>query len=343
MTLSAVQKPPFSRNHMLRDASYKALYDVMKADASVHLFGEGCEMKVHYDAPALERDFAERVHTLPISEDGNLNMAVGASLLGVKPVVDVISSDFLFRCMDSIANTAAKLNFVRPNEAPRTIVIRAEFFTGGPTTGQRIESLFTHIPGLRVVIPSTPREAYWLMVDALTTPGVTIYFEDREIADDGEWSAEDLSFDSPIAIGDAETRLNAKTGLTILAYGLMRQRVEKVIREFRKGWDGSTDTLPMINATLVTLPTLCPIDWDKLLNSPFTIKKSSRVLIVEPDVTYGGIGAEIAARIAERHPDIKVTRLGARKQTVPASIALHSSVMPTEKDIRDAIADLTGY
>ena len=157
---------PFARNHILRDALGQALYDAMRVDGAIHLFGEGCEVKVHYDAPAIERDFAERCHTLPISEDGNVNFAVGASLLGVKPVVDVISMDFLFRCFDSIANTAAKLDFVTGK--PHTIVIRAETLLGGPTTGQRVESFFTHIPGLRVALPSTPHDAYGPILE----PGV---------------------------------------------------------------------------------------------------------------------------------------------------------------------------
>ena len=78
MVLSTPVKAPFARPHLLRDASYQAVYDVMAADPSVHLFGEGAEVKIHYDAPAIERDFPGRVHTLPISEDGNVNFAVGA-------------------------------------------------------------------------------------------------------------------------------------------------------------------------------------------------------------------------------------------------------------------------
>ncbi|MEK7113065.1 MAG: alpha-ketoacid dehydrogenase subunit beta, partial [Patescibacteria group bacterium] len=90
------------------------MYDGMTLDATIHLFGEGAHVKIHYDAPRIEADFLDRVHTLPISEDGSTNFAVGASLLGIKPVVDVISADFLYRTMDSICNTAAKLNFMRP-------------------------------------------------------------------------------------------------------------------------------------------------------------------------------------------------------------------------------------
>ena len=156
------------RNGLIRSAVGRALHEAMVADPAIHLFGEGCAAKMHFDAPEIERDFPDRIHTLPISEDSNSNFAVGASLLGVKPVVDVITSDFLYRTFDSIANTAAKLNTVlAKGESPKTLLVRAEFLTAGPTTGARPEALFTHIPGVNVVVPSTPKDAYGLTLAAL--------------------------------------------------------------------------------------------------------------------------------------------------------------------------------
>jgi pyruvate dehydrogenase E1 component beta subunit len=280
----------------------------MASDPSVHLFGEGAEVKVHYDAPAIKRDFADRVHTMPISEDGNTNFAVGASLAGVKPIVDVISSDFLYRTLDSICNTAAKLNFMRPNESPRTIVIRAEFFTGGPTTGQRLESLFTHIPGLRVVIPSTPSDAYELMRNALETPGVTVYFEDREISDEGL----------------EVQRINLGTRATIVTYGVMRQRVD------------NTDH----SCHVIDLKHIYPIDWDAI---KYSVERTGKLLIIEPDIQYGGVGAEIAARIAEDMPNVRIKRLGAKRMTAPASGSLHKSILPTDEEVKNAIVSLTNW
>src|ERR1700726_1709162 len=103
------------RNRLIRDGICRAIYEEMKKDSSVYLLGEGAHMKVHFDAPDIEAEFPNRIVTLPISEDGNTNFGVGAALMGVKPIVDVITSDFLFRTMDSICNTAAKINFVGGN------------------------------------------------------------------------------------------------------------------------------------------------------------------------------------------------------------------------------------
>ena len=317
MLSAPLKKSPFARPKLLRDASLLAVYDAMKADPAVHLFGEGCEVKVHYDAPAIERDFAERVHTMPISEDGNVNFCVGAALMGVKPICDVISADFLYRAMDSICNTAAKLRGAGP------IVIRAEFLLGGPTTGQRPEAMFAHVPGLRVVIPSTPRDAYGLMRTALATPGVTLYFEDRMIEDDGPWEDEDLTgwipFDVPF--GKALVR-NLGTQYTIVTYGVMRQRVERIFNanDFR--------------AEMLDLRSVYPLDIERIKDS---VDISGRLLVIEPDVQAFGVGAEIVAQIAEQMPHVRVKRLGARRETAPAAPSLHKHFLPTDEEIINAI------
>ena len=281
LTLSK-QANPFARNHLIRDAISQAIHEEMGRDPSIYMFGEGAWVKQKYDAPKILADFPNRIVTMPICEDGMTNFAVGASLLGVKPVVDIISADFLFRAMDSICNTAAKLNFVRPNEPPRTIVIRAETLLGGPTTGQRIESLFTHIPGLNVIIPSTPRDAYGLMLTALRTPGVTLFFEDRMIRDDGYWSPDELELLRPLKFGRAScTSFGAGVPLTIVTYGLMRQMVEALIIKHKLSY-----------CTVLDLRSIFPLDWAFIRDS---VEYSRRLLIIEPDIAYGGVGAEIPA------------------------------------------------
>ena len=331
---TSLKPSPFSRNHFIRDAIGQAIYDRMVSDPSVHLFGEGAWVKQHYDAPQIERDFGDRVVTMPICEDGSVNFAVGASLLGVKPVVDVITADFLYRAMDSICNTAAKVNSVRPDQPPSTIVIRAEFLTGGPTTGQRPEALFTHIPGLNVVVPSTPRDAYGLMLTALDTPGVTVVFEDRMIKDDGDWQQGDKALTGPIPFGMCSLRRMGKRGnVTILTYGVMRQVVEGVLSKFRFDGDVYGDDYPML-CDLIDLRCLYPIDWGAITKM---LERTGKLLVIEPDIEYGGVGAEIAATIAEDMPWVHVKRLGGVRATIPAAMHLHDQIMPAEEQIRQAI------
>lgn len=330
MNVPSKRADPFSRNHLIRDAIGAALYDAMKEDSAIHLFGEGAEIKMHFDAPQIEKEMPDRVHTLPISEDGNVNFAVGASLLGVKPVVDIITADFLYRAMDSICNTAAKLNFLQAEgEPPKTIVIRAEFLMGGPTTGQRPEMLFARVPGLNVVVPSTPQDAYSMMWSALRAPAVTLFFEDRMIRDADTHPEDLLSTEtrSIMVFGwPVFRRRNGSSRLTIVTYGLMRQVVESVLDQ--EGIDG---------AELLDLRTLYPLDMEAILRS---VAVTMKLLIVEPDVRFGGIGAEIAAQVAEQLLGVVIQRLGAPRAVIPASRDGQARMLPTRAQILEAIHGL---
>ena len=320
---TTTRKDPFYRNHKIRDGINQAIYQEMGRDPSIYLFGEGSWVKQHYDAPKILAEFPERIVTLPISEDANTNFAVGASLLGIKPVIDVILADFLYRTMDSICNTAAKLNFVAADgQEPRTIVIRSEFIIGGPTTGQRPEALFTHIPGLNVVIPSTPRDAYGLMLTALRTPGVTLFFEDRMIPDES-FKETDCRLEGGIGFRFSLERRNGNItpDCTILTYGVMRHVVEEALD-------------PMQNVDLIDLRSIYPVDW---ITIGASVRRSRRLLIIEPDVRYGGVGSEIAAAVAEGMPGTRVKRLGAPRLTIPATLSLHERMLPTREEILDAI------
>ena len=330
---TAIKASPFNRNHLLRDAAAQAIYECMADDPAIHLFGEGAWVKNYYDAPRIYKDFGGRIVTMPIAEDGSMNFACGAALMGTKPIVNVIAGDFLYRAMDGIVNTAAKLNFMG---AEHTFVIQAEFLLGGPTTGQRNEALFTHIPGLQVVIPSTPHDAYGLMRTILRKPGVTLFLEDRMVQDDGPWANGDRDLAGDVSVGATSWRVKGQRGnVTILTYGVMRQVVERALAPFKFNGDYCDDDYLML-CDVIDLCSLYPLDWRFIVKM---LERTGRVLIVEPDVVYGGIGAEIAATLHERRPHIKVKRLGAPKVTAPASQALHHRLLPTEEEILAAVRD----
>jgi pyruvate dehydrogenase E1 component beta subunit len=324
-------KDPWFRNRLIRDGIYQAIYAHMKMDPAVYIMGEGSHMKVHFDAPYIERDFPERVITLPISEDANTNFAVGMALADSKPIVDVITADFLYRTMDSICNTVAKTNFV---SNPKTIVIRAEFLTAGPTTGQRPESLFTHIPGLNVVIPSNPFDARGLMDTALRTREATIFFEDRMIPDQTTFQGDMLSQtdgqDIPaygIPFGRAKVKVSDPGAkVTVVSYALTL-RMLQCFGDF--------------GMELIDLRTIYPVDYETISRS---VEQTGALIIVEPDVMYAGVGAEIAATITEmcheslRHP---VKRFGAPRTTIPASRNLHDLMLPSITEIADAVEELS--
>ena len=297
----------------------------MKVDDSIYIMGEGSHMKVHFDAPNIEQEFPDRFITLPISEDANTNFAVGMALAGAKPIVDVITADFLYRTMDSVCNTVAKTNFVSD---PKTIIIRSEFMTAGPTTGQRPESLFTHIPGLNVVIPSNPLDARGLMDTALETKAATLFFEDRMIEDKTTFITDMDTHLDIIPLGKAKIRRNGHN-LTIVSYALTLRMLDILLSQEDLDYE------------LIDLRSIYPVDYELISES---VSRTGRLLIVEPDVTYGGVGAEIASEVSERcdwklaHP---VKRLGAPRTTIPASRSLHDYMLPSEKRILEVAKELS--
>lgn len=317
-------RDPWSRNRLIRDGICRAIHHRMKVDPRVYLMGEGAHMKVHFDAPDIEKDFPSRVLTLPICEDGNSNFAVGLALGGLVPIVDVISSDFLYRTMDAICNTMAKLGTV---QTPKTMVIRAEFLTGGPTSGQRIEAMFTHVPGLMVAIPSHPMDAYSTMTQALIYPGVTVFFEDRMIKD--EWFAgpQSHSIDYPFPSTPYYRATGRPAEATVVSYGITHVLAIRALREKP--------------CAIFDLKTLVPLRLDSVIES---VGQTGKLLIVEPDAKFMGIGAEIVAQVTERYSGVggwRLKRLGGPRAVIPASRELHDRMIPTEADILLAYEELT--
>lgn len=300
------------RNKFVREGICRAIYDRMEADDGVYLIGEGAHMKVHFDAPYIETRFPNKVLTLPISEDGNSNFAVGMALAGLKPINDVIVSDFLYRTMDSICNTAVKTNYVHKKD-PMTMVFRSEFLVGGPTNGQRPESLFAHIPGLNVIIPSTPNDAYGLMLSALTQPGISIFFEDRMIKDE---ELTQLDEKKPVQIGKAAI-IRRGDKLTVVSYGLTMQRAIKALKA--------------VDAELVDIRGVSPIDYQTIIES---VKRTGKLLVVEPDVRIGGIGGEIIATVQSQVSErLHTSILGSPYTVIPASSYLNRQLIPSEEVI----------
>jgi len=319
------------RNGLIRQGISRAIYETMKADPMVYILGEGAHMKVHFDAPYIENEFPNRVVTWPIAEDSGINFALGASLLGVKPIFDVITADFLYRTMDSVCNTCATTTYIAGEQA-NPIIIRAEFLLFAPSTGQRLEAMFGHVPNLNVVVPSNQLDAYDLMVDALGRREVTVFFEDRMVVDARMKPSDKLdsvSQHSPRKIGQACVRKLGKD-LTVVSYALPLQRTEEVLDEHPE-WD----------VELIDLVTVKPFDKKRVLESAL---KTGRMLVIEPDIVTGGIGAEVVAATVESANrlgrNIRVKRIGAPLRTIPASPSLHDMIIPNGPRIQLAIREM---
>jgi len=233
--------------------------------------------------------------------------------------------------MDSVCNTCATTTYIAGEQA-NPIIIRAEFLLFAPSTGQRLEALFAHIPNLNVVVPSNQLDAYHLMLDALGRKEVTIFFEDRMVVDSKTKPADKLDYASrrsPSKIGQARVR---KSGgrLTAVSYALTLQRTEEVLDE-HPDWE----------VELIDLMTVKPFDRQTVLESAL---KTGKLLVIEPDIVTGGIGAEVVATTVELANklgrDIKVKRVGAPLRTIPASPSLHDLVIPNKARIERALKEM---
>lgn len=321
-----MKKDPWFRNRLIRDGIYRALHEEMTARSEIVILGEGSHMKIHFDSPAIEKDFPDRVLTMPISEDGNTNFAVGLALRGVVPVVDVISSDFLFRTMDSICNTAAKVNYV--HDPPKTVIIRAEFLTGGPTTGQRIEEMFCHVPGLRVGVPSSPIGAYEMMAFALQHKGVTILFEDRMIEDattpKGARLEEQLAglpaFARTVGEGAWTHAKKASAKVAVASYGLLYRRCHTLFAEDPR-------------VELVDLRWLAPLDggWVEPGKPLLVVTPSMMTLTLPWLMARASQNGACTGRVVHKHGVFA---------TIPASRELHDVLLPSDNELRREVDKL---
>lgn len=261
------------REMTFRDALREALFEEMEADANVFLLGEniGIGGGVYRGTLGLLERFGEdRVIDMPISESGFVGAAVGAALLGTRPVVDLMYADFLPLVMDHIVNHAAKLRYMFGGKAKVPMVVRT-FFGAGTTSGcshsQSLEAWVMHCPGLKVVMPSTPADAKGLLKTAIRDDDPVIFFEHRLLyamkgaVPDGEYS---------IPLGQAEVK-RAGSDVTVVATAMMVHKALRAARELSK--EG-------IEIEVLDPRSLLPLDCEALIDS---VKKTGRLLVVHED------------------------------------------------------------
>src|SRR5690349_10346816 len=293
------------------EAIREALAQAMEAGPRVFLFGEdvgvyGGAFGVSGDL--LKRFGPERVIDTPISELGLAGAAVGAALTGMRPVLEIQFSDFITLAMEQIVNQAAKIRFMFGGKASVPMVVR---LPGGSGTGaaaqhsQSLEAWFAHVPGLKVVQPSTPHDAKGLLLAAIDDPNPVLIFEHKLLYKTrGPVPSEPYR----VPLGRAVVRREGRD-LTIVATSIMALRAAAAAE--RLAADG-------IDAEVIDLRCIRPIDTETLVAS---VSMTHRLMVVYEGVKTMGIGAEIAARIAERdaldYLDAPIVRLGGADTRIP--------------------------
>jgi pyruvate/2-oxoglutarate/acetoin dehydrogenase E1 component len=300
----------------------EALAEEMRRDPTIFILGEdvaeaGTPFKVL--AGLVEEFGTERVMDTPISEAGFTGLAVGAAMTGMRPVVDIMFGDFLGLVMDQIANQAAKVHYMSGGTLKAPLVVRTTLGASRRSAAQHSQSLHawpSHIPGLKVALPSTPRDAKGLLKTAIRDDSPVIFFEDKMgYAIKGEVPEGDFLI--PFGLADVKRQ---GEDITIVATSSMVYVALQAAELLAAAG---------ISAEVVDPRTTVPLDVETMVRSA---KKTSRVIVVDEGYQSYGVTAEIAARIAEGafyHLDAPVHRMGAMDVPVPFSPVLEDLTVPT--------------
>ena len=317
------------------EAIREGIWEEMERDPAVFLIGEdigvyGGAFKV--TAGFLERFGERRVVDTPIAESAIVGAAIGASLMGLRPVAEVQFSDFITCGYDQIVSFAAKCRYRWGAGVP--IVIRAPSgggIHGGPFHSQNPEALFTHTPGLKVLAPSTAYDAKGLIKSAIRDGDPVLFFEHKALY---RRIKEDLpSDDYTVPIGKAAV-VRAGRDLSIITYGAMVHAAREAADSLEK--EG-------ISVEIVDLRSLSPFDWDAIAAS---VRKTSRVIVAYEDMLSWGYGAEIAARIGDQlfHDlDAPVRRVAAMDTFCAYQPKLEEEILPQTSDLVAAIRELNAF
>ena len=308
----------------MHQAIARTLQDEMAKDQSIVIWGEAARAKVAADWPDFYAQFGSRVYNMPIAESAIVGMGIGASIAGLRPFIDIGFNDLLFRAMDDICNQAAKIRYMSGGKIHCPMVIKAEYsIPFSPQQSQFLEEVLFRIPGLLVVAPSSPRDAAGLLKSALRCPDPVVLFEERRLTGVVDYPVRPIPFGTSSKLIEGED-------ITIASYSKLVPICKEIAMELN----------PQIKAEVIDLRSLSPLDYESIYES---VRKTGRFLSVEVGCRTGGVGAELAASVAEncfnalRAP---VRRIAAPNSSFPASKALWQYLQPSKNEITAAIEEL---
>jgi acetoin:2,6-dichlorophenolindophenol oxidoreductase subunit beta len=312
----------------------RALDEELTRDSTVHLLGEDVAAGGAFGVTrGLAQKFGEkRVRNTPISEAAITGLATGAALCGLKPVLEVMFIDFATLAMDCLVNQTAKYRYMSGGQVSVPLVVRTQSGAAGGAAAQHSQSLeawFVHVPGLIVIAPSTPAEAYGLLKSAIRLGEPVLFIEHKRLYTMRESLAEDAPL---LPIGQARIARSG-TDITLIAYSAMVQTALVAAEELARVG---------VSVEVIDLRTLLPLDMATIAAS---VSKTHRVLIAHEAVLNGGFGAEIAARIGSElfdELDAPVGRVGCPFAPIPFAPELERALLPDSSTIVHAVHDLSG-
>ena len=322
----------------LIEAVREGLREEMAADPGVFLIGQdiGINGGVFRVTDGLLDEFGPgRVIDSPLAESGMVGVAIGAALNGMRPVVEIQFADFIFPAFNQLVSEAARMHYRTNGEFPVPMVIRAPYgggVRGGLYHSQSVEAYFAHVPGLKVVVPSSPYDAKGLLKAAIRDDNPVLFFEHKLAYNTVRGEVPDGDYTVPI--GEAVVRREGRN-LTLISYGLSVHHCLEA---------AETLAAEGISCEVVDLRTVSPLDTRAFLES---VRKTGRACIVHEDNLTGGVGAEVAAIIAKdafEYLDAPVQRVAAPDvPSFPYSPTLEDALLPGPPDIVRVARELAAY
>jgi pyruvate/2-oxoglutarate/acetoin dehydrogenase E1 component len=324
MTLSL--RRPYVRQINYTRALWEALHDALEKDERVFLVGEdiGVQGNIYGVTYGFIEEFGcRRIRNSPISEAAIIGAGIGAAILGMRPVVEIMYIDFTNCAMDQIVNQAAKLHYMTGGKVKVPLVIRTQ---GGAGTGeasqhsQSLEAFFVHVPGLKVVMPSTPYDAKGLLTAAIADENPVMFVENKLLyTTTGDVPEESYA----IPLGVADVKREGKDITIVATSKTVLDALEAAEELAGKG----------IEAEVVDPRTLDPLDTDLLVSS---VKKTGNLIVAHQACRTGGFGAEVIAQVAEAGIDARVKRVAGENTPIPYSKPLEDRVLPSSSKIVEA-------
>jgi pyruvate/2-oxoglutarate/acetoin dehydrogenase E1 component len=309
------------------EAIKEALAEELRRDPTVFMLGEdiaeaGTTFKV---LNGLVEEFgAERILDTPISEPGFTGLAVGAAMTGMRPVVDIMFGDFSGLIMDQVANQAAKIHYMSGGKLKVPLVLRTTMGAGRRSAAQHSQSLhawYSHIPGLKVVVPATPYDAKGLMKSAIRDDNPVVILEDKMMYKTVKGLVPSEEYAVPLGVADVKRQGSDITLIATSSMVYVALDAAKLLEEIG------------ISAEVVDPRTLVPLDKQTIVES---VKKTSRAIVIDEGYEQYGVTAEIASVISDQafyYLDAPVKRIGAMNVPIPFSPALEDLTIPNAKGV----------
>ncbi len=329
------------REYVLVDAINRALADELAREEKMLVFGQdvaGGKGGVFTATRGLTDKFgSDRCFNGPLAESSIVGVAIGLSMRGHKPVVEVQFGDYVWTAMMQIRNELATIRYRSNNTFSAPAVLRIPvggYIHGGLCHSQNIEATFAHIPGLKIALPSTALDAYGLLKTAIRADDPVLFLEHKALYRQNFAKSKlpsDKSWSLPFGKGIIR---RAGQDLTVVTYGIMVQKAIEAARELVK---------ESVDVEVLDLRTISPYDFELIEQS---VKKTSKVLVLHEDCRFMGFGAELAAEISDKlykHLDGPVKRLAGKDTPVPYNWDLEKEILPQTIGIVNAIRELAAF